>query len=101
MISVVWNSDAYGPSLHLSGSPLNLLVINNSLATIPGYRPPKLSARAMYMPVENVGWVKGANIGLAMSTAPYVVLMNDDCEIVTENWLEKMAAVFDMDERIA
>lgn len=50
---------------------------------------------------ENVGWLKGANIGLAMSTAPYVVLMNDDCEIVTENWLEKMADVFEKGDRIA
>ncbi len=45
-------------------------------------------------PNENLGWVKGANVGLALSTAPYVVLMNDDVEVKTDGWLELLRSAF-------
>jgi GT2 family glycosyltransferase len=41
-----------------------------------------------------LSWVRAANIGLCLSTAPYVVLCNDDVEIQTEGWLEKLKSVF-------
>ncbi len=50
---------------------------------------------------ENAGWVRAANAGLSLATAPYVVLMNDDTEVRTEGWLEKMSAVFAMNPKIA
>ena len=37
----------------------------------------------------NLGFVKATNQGLALSTAPYVVLMNNDTEAVPQ-WLEKL-----------
>jgi GT2 family glycosyltransferase len=37
----------------------------------------------------NLGFVKATNQGLALSTAPYVVLMNNDTEAVPR-WLEKL-----------
>ncbi len=49
---------------------------------------------------ENVGWDKAVNAGLALSTAPYVVLMNDDTEAQTPGWLEKMREVFESEERV-
>lgn len=48
----------------------------------------------------NVGWVVGANMGLAVSESPYVVLMNDDCEVLTDGWLGKLQAPFTMNPAI-
>lgn len=45
----------------------------------------------MIEPPENIGYTKAINAGLALSTAPYVVLMNSDTEVVTDGWLEKLA----------
>src|SRR6516162_1475869 len=39
---------------------------------------------------SNVGWVKGANIGLALSTSPFVILMNDDTRVETDGWIQRM-----------
>ena len=49
---------------------------------------------------ENIGWVKACNAGLALATAPYVVLMNDDTEVVTPGWLEKLREPMLKDDRI-
>lgn len=45
-------------------------------------------------PGHNAGWVRAANAGLSLSTAPYVVLCNDDIEVGTVNWLEKLREPF-------
>ncbi len=42
---------------------------------------------------ENVGFVKATNQGIQASTAPYVVLMNNDTEAVPR-WLDKLRAGF-------
>lgn len=42
---------------------------------------------------ENLGFVKGTNQGIATSTAPYVVLQNNDT-IVEPMWLSKMSECF-------
>jgi len=44
-----------------------------------------------YLP-ENLGFVKATNIGIAASTAPYVLLLNNDTEL-PEHWSEKMIDV--------
>ncbi len=46
-----------------------------------------------YRNQENLGFVKGTNMGIAISTAPYVVFMNNDTEAV-EGWLDKLLNVF-------
>lgn len=52
--------------------------------------------RVLYIhPPGNIGYTKAINAGLALSTAPYVVLMNSDTEVKTDGWLEKLAEVFD------
>lgn len=40
---------------------------------------------------ENIGFIRATNIGLQLSTAPYVVLMNNDTEAVPD-WLDKLAS---------
>lgn len=51
-------------------------------------------------PYENVGWDKALNAGLALSTAPYVVMMNDDTEVKTAGWLEILRSAFHDHQRL-
>lgn len=44
---------------------------------------------------ENQGFVKAVNIGLLYSTAPYIVICNNDIEAVPD-WLSGMRKVFDL-----
>ena len=41
---------------------------------------------------KNLGFIKAANQGIAVSTAPYVCLLNNDT-LVTGNWLKEMIAI--------
>jgi len=43
---------------------------------------------------ENVGFIRATNQGIALSTSPHVVLLNNDCEAVP-GWLEKLRGGFD------
>lgn len=52
-------------------------------------------------PNENIGYTKAINAGIALSTAPYVVLLNSDTEVVTAGWLDKLAATFAGNDRLA
>lgn len=52
-------------------------------------------------PPENIGYTKAINAGLALSTAPCVVLMNSDTEVQTEDWLEKLEDGFLASTKIA
>ena len=51
-------------------------------------------------PGENVGWQKGCNLGIDLSTAPYVVLCNDDITVKTENWLELFKEAFEVNPKL-
>ena len=50
---------------------------------------------------ENAGWVRAANAGLSLATAPHVVLMNDDVEVCCPDWLEKLREPLVADSKIA
>jgi GT2 family glycosyltransferase len=41
----------------------------------------------------NLGFVRATNQGLQISTAPYVVLLNNDCDVCAD-WLPRMRAAF-------
>lgn len=43
---------------------------------------------------NNLGFVKAVNQGLALSTAKYVVIQNNDTEIITNKWLDKLQGAF-------
>ncbi len=60
----------------------------------PGLLWPKNHCSRVICPGENIGWVKAANAGLALATAPHVVLMNDDTAVETDDWLPKMRSHF-------
>jgi GT2 family glycosyltransferase len=48
---------------------------------------------------ENRGFVRGVNQGLAVSTAPYVCLANNDL-IFTNGWLDEMVGLFESNKSI-
>jgi len=80
------------------GQDIRIIGIDNGP---PKRMPPALPIGSSYLPLpENIGYTKAINAGLALSTAPYVVLMNSDTEVMTDGWLEKLAAAWNMD-RIA
>lgn len=56
--------------------------------------------RCIWCP-DNLGYTKSMNAGIALSTAPYVVLLNSDTEIQTENWLGKMWEHFVSEKPVA
>ena len=43
---------------------------------------------------DNLGFVKATNVGLAIATAPYVLLLNNDCEL-PPGWLDAFLEVFE------
>lgn len=49
---------------------------------------------------ENLGFVKAVNQGLKLSSADYIVIMNNDTEAV-KNWLDILAAPMESDPLIA
>ncbi len=72
-----------------------LIFVDNASPEFEAIRPelerhPHLLVRN----TKNLGFVKAVNQGLALSTAPYVVLMNNDTEAAPE-WLEKLKAPFE------
>jgi GT2 family glycosyltransferase len=41
----------------------------------------------------NLGWIKAVNQGMRLSSAPYVLIMNNDTLVMTDDWLTKLIAV--------
>lgn len=48
---------------------------------------------------ENLGFIKATNMGIARSTAPYIVLQNSDT-LIFNNIYDKMAKVFEQDSQV-
>jgi len=65
-----------------NGRAATTIQINRLLDNVTYVRPP-----------ENIGYTKAMNTGLALSTAPFVVLLNDDTE-VPPDWLPKLEEPF-------
>lgn len=48
---------------------------------------------------ENLGFVKGTNVGIAVATAPYIMFLNNDTE-VPPGWLEALMEVLEREEKV-
>jgi len=48
---------------------------------------------------ENVGFVRGMNQGMALCSAPYICVANNDI-LFTKNWLNEIISVFDNNQEI-
>jgi len=82
-------------------SHYRIIVVDNGSRLKRKLRAAVAQHRARYL-IENetnLGFVKAINQGLKVSTAPYVVLLNDDVE-VTSRWLEKLLFPFRKDPRV-
>ncbi len=53
------------------------------------------------IPLEkNLGFAKANNIGMEKSNGQYIFLLNNDTEIITENWLHCLLEIAESDSRI-
>lgn len=100
MIDVVvvgWRPDSVKRCLdsiyrHSDGEGLVILVCNRQQLSEEIAKD--YSSTVCIYPGTNIGWLKAANLGLSASISRYVVLMNDDVEIDTDDWLSKMSKAF-------
>ncbi len=49
---------------------------------------------------ENLGFSKGNNIGVRNSKGDYILILNNDTEMVDKNWLNNAVKLFESDEKI-
>ena len=72
-----------------------IIIINNG--TDPIDQMFKNDRIEVLNPNENLGWEGGLKLGLAKSTAPFVVFMNDDTLVPISSafWLEDMIRIFE------
>ena len=82
-------------ALDSAGLPDHVYIINNAARSIK----PREGQTIIY-PGRNIGWEAGNNVGLAMSRAKYVILMNDDVEPQTKDWHLKLVQPMEEDENI-
>jgi GT2 family glycosyltransferase len=81
------------------GNRHRLIVIDDASDEITGnylsnLRSPQL---CVHRNAKRQGYTKSANIGLRLSRADFVILLNSDC-LVTQNWIEKLCdAVYSRD----
>jgi GT2 family glycosyltransferase len=77
-----------------NSNDFRLIWIDNAPDTANPHRD-VFTDKVFYLPMqENIGFTKGVNVGLAISTAPYVVILNDDVQ-VPAGWLPKMEKGFE------
>jgi len=86
-------------------APYELIVVDNaSEAPTRGL----LAARAaageirLVQNEDNPLWAKGCNQGLALCDprSRHVLLVNPDCEVLADDWIERLAAVLDADPKV-
>lgn len=84
-------------AMHTAPGVLRILWVDNGsapaevAATEDGFEEAGLDVVALRLP-ENLGFVKATNVGLAVSTAPAVLLLNNDTE-VPPGWLPPLQKV--------
>jgi len=49
---------------------------------------------------ENLGFSKGNNIGIKNSNGSYVLILNNDTEIINKDWLDNIIKIFESDKKI-
>ena len=84
-------------------TPFKLIVINNgknekTRAFLEGLKKKNIIEVEVVYNSHNIGWVKALNMGMGMSSAPYLCFQNDDT-IVTKSWLRKMINILEKDEQ--
>jgi len=80
-------------SVRQFSSNYRLILIDNASPAFSRLKANLYAGATVVINQENVGFVKAVNQGLRLSTAPYVVILNNDTVVVSP-WLERMRAEF-------
>lgn len=84
--------------------PTRLIIIDNASTDgtpeyLAGLKSEPQCAIQVILNKENYGFVSGMNQGIALTSAPYVCVANNDL-LFTDGWLEEMLAVLEKDPQI-
>lgn len=109
IVVLTWNQKkiirTFVDSFLASQAPATRLIIidNGSKDGTPEYlsslRDTPSCTFKIVLNTENKGFVGGTNQGIAMSTAPYVCLANNDL-VFTKGWLDEIIAVFEHNQEV-
>lgn len=66
---------------------------DGSLELMQSYIKQYKNIKSVYWP-EPLGFSKAVNVGLAVSTGDYVVLLNNDCILLNKTWIEVLSYPF-------
>lgn len=111
IVTVTWNAPDYAArmieSVHArTRVPFELVVVDNASEAPTRAMLAAEASRGRIRLVQNEDnglWAKGCNQGVraAAPNSPYVLLLNPDCEILSDDWIDRMRAVLDADPRVA
>jgi len=111
IVTVTWNAPEWVARLYASlaartAEPYELIVVDNaSDAPTRAVNAGEAAAgRArLVQNEENVLWAPACNQGLERvdRRSRYVLLLNPDCEILSDDWVRRLASVLDRDPRVA
>jgi GT2 family glycosyltransferase len=111
IVTVTWNAPEYPARLYASLErhtqvPYELIVVDNASDEPTRALNREWEAQGKLRLIqndENVLWAPACNQGLAECDpgSRWVLLLNPDCEILSDDWVARLAAVLDNDPRVA
>ncbi|MCE9634432.1 MAG: glycosyltransferase family 2 protein [Planctomycetes bacterium] len=111
IVTVTWNAPDYVARMIDSvyartRVPFELIVVDNASEAPTRSLLAGESAKGrirLFQNEENSLWAKGCNQGIraADPRSPYVLLLNPDCEILRDDWFDRLRAVLDADPKVA
>ena len=111
IVTVTWNAPEWASRLYSSlaertREPYELVVVDNaSEQPMRDVNRAEAAAGRLHL-VQNEDnrlWAAGCNQGLEHvdPRSRYVLLLNPDCEVLTEDWVQRLSAVLEGDPRVA
>jgi len=111
IVTVTWNAPEWVARLYASlaertREPYELITVDNAsdAPTRELNRREEAAGRLrLVQNEENVLWAPACNQGLALvdPRSRYVLLLNPDCEVLTDDWVQRLAAVLARDPAVA
>ncbi len=110
IVTVTWNAPEYAARLYdslarLTAEPYELIVVDNASEAPTqalNWDRAKRGELTLVQNETNDMWASACNQGLERIDARsrYVLLLNPDCEVLTADWVQRLAAVFDANPRV-
>jgi GT2 family glycosyltransferase len=111
IVSVTWNAPDWARRMYESverytSQPYELIVVDNSSdepTRALNWEFVEAGRIRLVQNEDNRLWAAGCNQGLEVCDprSSYVLLLNPDCEVLADDWVERFAAVLDEDPRVA